>query len=63
MRDLTLINNLTPLSSFEAYKNYVKNISLMTEEEQIILATKLKVECCINSAQQLILSQLTLCYI
>jgi len=47
-----------PVSSFEAYKNYVRLLPNMDEEEEVYLVKKLKEENCMSSAQKLILSQL-----
>lgn len=46
------------IGSFESYRLYVKNISSLSEEEEIYLVNKFKQENCIQSAQRLVISQL-----
>ncbi len=50
--------SMPPISSFEAYKSYVKSIPNLSEEEESKLLIEFKENNCISSAQKLILSQL-----
>jgi len=59
MRNYSLtINEMPPISSFEAYRSYANNLPSISEEEEINLIKKLKEENCMMSAQKLIISQL-----
>lgn len=65
MQNYSLVTtSMPPISSFEAYKNYVNSIPKISEDDEFNLLKKLKEENCINSAQKLIISQLkTVLYI
>lgn len=51
-------HSMPPVSSFEAYKTYIKSIPNLSEEEESNLLIEFKNSNCIASAQKLILSQL-----
>lgn len=60
MNDFAIINtsNLTGIQNFASYKKYVAAIPNLSEEQERHLLTKLKLENCLASAQELIMSQL-----
>lgn len=49
---------MPPITSFEAYKAYVNQLPALSESEEVELATNLKNNNCIVSAQKLVISQL-----
>lgn len=55
---LVLRNSFPPVTNFNAYKTYVLSIPNLSEEQERSLLENLKVNNCLQSAQNLIMSQL-----